>query len=400
MSLPLSYKGILVPNEKINLYKWAVIACDQFTSDIDYWKEVDSLVGGAPSTLRMILPECYINAPDCETRIGNATAKMREYNAAGYFQEINNPILVERATAFNRSRKGLVMKIKLNDYEYAPGNYALIRATEGTIAERIPPRVKIRKYAPLELPHVMLLMDDPNDDVFSTAVKGRKLYETELNMDGGHITGSEVSNAQELTVAFENIKRMSQIKYGQPIMFLVGDGNHSLASAKETLRVRKEEGLPASEYALVEIVNIYDEGLVFEPIHRLLQVNDREDFINGIQKAVGGSDNTVITDGDKDYVLSIPDNAIEAIKAVQDFIDGYLKAKGGEVDYVHGENDLRNAAKKQSKLGIVMPSLRKSELFGFVAEHGVLPRKAFSLGEAEEKRYYIEAARIDLNGGN
>lgn len=393
----ISTKGILLPAERVDLYKWAVIACDQFTSDPGYWQELDRLVGKAPSTLRMILPECYINAPDCDERVGEAAAAMREYYAGGLFREIDGPVLTERTTAYGRRRKGLMLKVRLDDYDYAPGNYALIRATEGTIAERIPPRVKIRKFAPLELPHIMLLVDDPTDRLFGSLQKGRTLYDTDLNMNGGHVTGSEVTDTEMLTVALEWLKRRSEAKYGQPLLFLVGDGNHSLATAKACLEARRREGLPVSEYALAEVVNIYDDGLVFEPIHRLLTV-DTEDFIRRFKENVQGAGHTEAYVSGGKVQLSVPEDAIEAVRASQAFIDGYLAENGGEVDYVHGEKALSNGA-SLGKVGLKMPAMKKSELFGYVAKRGVLPRKTFSMGESEEKRYYMEAARIDCGGG-
>ncbi|MCI8435700.1 MAG: DUF1015 domain-containing protein [Clostridia bacterium] len=395
--VPISYKGILLPDRKIDLYKWAVVACDQYTSDPNYWKRLDALVGDAPSTLRMILPECYINSPDCETRIGEAAAGMREYFAAGLFRRIDTPVLTERTTAYGRKRKGLVLKIRLDDYEYAPGNYALIRATEGTIAERIPPRVKIRKFAPLELPHVMLLIDDPADKVFGTVRKGNTLYDTDLNMNGGHITGSAVSNPDAVTVAFEWLKRHSEMKYGQPLLFLVGDGNHSLATAKACLKARRKDGLPVSEYALVEVVNIYDEGLVFEPIHRLLDVDGG--FIDAFRASIAGEGHTLLYTPRGTVKVSIPLNAVEAVRVSQEFIDRYLAEHGGAVDYVHGVSELKKGA-AAGKIGLAMPAIQKSELFPYVATRGILPRKTFSMGEADEKRYYMEAARIDCGGGD
>lgn len=393
MSLPIDYKGILLPREDIELYKWAVVACDQFTSDRRYWEKLDALVGDSPSTLRMILPECYLSDADCESRIGEATATMREYYADGLFRRVDAPILTTRTTAYGRTRKGLVLKIRLDDYDYMPGNYALVRATEGTIVERIPPRLKIRKYAPLELPHVMLLIDDPSDKVFGALKTGDTLYDTDLNMDGGHITGQAVKNPEDLQVSLEWLKRHSERKYGQPLLFLVGDGNHSLATAKACLHARRADGLPVSEYALVEVVNIYDAGLVFEPIHRLLDVDDR--FLPALQAAVGGDGTTVAYTAHGTEEIAVPSNAVEAVKVCQDFIDGYIKEYGGRVDYVHGTAALEQGA-AQGQIGLAMPAMHKASLFPYIATHGILPRKTFSMGEAEEKRYYIEAARIDV----
>lgn len=382
--------GVLLPKEHVDLKKWAVVACDQFTADPEYWNTLSGYVGDAPSTLKLIYPECFLKDITIP-RIEAINDTMRGYLDAQLFRE-TDCVKTVRETVYGRRRTGLVFRIDLEAYDYAPGSRALIRATEGTVPERIPPRVRIRYNAPLELPHVMLLYADPDNTALTAAGEGQLLYDTELNMRGGRVAGMRIAHPAEMLTAFDKLREQCTRTYGQPMLFLVGDGNHSLAAAKQCYVERKAAGLPASRYALVEAVNIYDEGIVFEPIHRLLKAADPQDFLQYLRAHVSGAETTAVYVNGTEYSVQIPAGAIDAVKAVQSALDGYVAERGGEIDYIHGASDLRRAA--ADGVGILLPAMAKEELFGYVAANGVLPRKTFSLGEAEEKRYYLEAARI------
>lgn len=382
--------GVLLPKEHVDLKKWAVVACDQFTANPAYWNTLSQFVGDAPSALKLIYPECFLKDIDIP-RIEAINDTMRGYLDAQLFCE-TDCVKTVRETVYGRRRTGFIFRIDLEAYDYAPDSRALIRATEGTVPERIPPRVRIRYHAPLELPHVMLLYADPDNTVLRAAGEGRLLYDTELNMRGGRVTGMQVARPAELLSAFDRLREQCTRTYGQPMLFLVGDGNHSLAAAKQCYVERKAAGLPACRYALVEAVNIYDEGIIFEPIHRLLKTADPQGFLQYLQTHIWGDGTTAAYINDTEYSFRIPAGAIDAVKAVQNVLDRYVAEHGGEIDYIHGASDLRRAA--ADGVGILLPAMNKSELFPYVVTNGVLPRKTFSMGEAEEKRYYLEAARI------
>lgn len=387
---------ILLPRAGADMHAWAVIACDQHTSDSVYWSELEQTVGEKPSTLRLTLPEIYLDKADCAERIGNIAKTMREYRNGGVFRKLPKGfVLVRRKTPYSPVRTGIVLAVDLEEYSYEKQSNASIRATEATILERIPPRLKIRECAELEFPHIMLLYDDPQDVVLGE-LKGRTdletLYDFELNMGGGHVCGQFVSEYEEVIRRFESLKK-------DGLLFMVGDGNHSLASAKALWEKIKAD-LPASEqethparYALCEAVNLYDEGIRFEAIHRLVKGVDTADFIKSFS-GTGKGDGAFYVSGKKQSI-SLPKEAADAVRAVDSYILEYVSKKGGSVDYIHGEQALAQLTRENPDyVGISLRKMDKGELFGQVQRFGSLPRKTFSMGESEEKRYYIEGKEI------
>lgn len=408
---------ILLPNDSVDMSKWAVVACDQYTSEPEYWEGVKKATDGSPSALNVIFPEVYLskdNAPIIQS-INNT---MREYLDSGVLKSIGEGfVLLERSTPITPKRLGLVIAVDLEDYSFVRADKANIRATEGTVVERIPPRVRIREHAPIELPHIMLLIDDRNKSVIEPLYANRdkleKLYDFELNMKGGHLTGWRVSDTASVEKALAALldEEVLKEKYGstdEVMLFAVGDGNHSLATAKAcwnnvkaTLSQEEQKDHPA-RYALVEVMNLHDEGLEFEPIFRSVFNVDTADFLSGLEKAVADSglkcDYKCYTyttkDGRKDLML--PSNAAVAVGLVQDYIDAYIKSHAGsEVDYVHGEDSLKQVTDAApNRVAITLPPLAKNDLFDYVLKVGAFPRKTFSMGEAFEKRYYVEARKI------
>ena len=387
---------ILLPRVGTDMHAWAVIACDQHTSDSAYWSELEQTVGEKPSTLRLTLPEIYLDKEDCADRIGNIAKTMREYRHGGVFRKLPKGfVLVRRKTPYSPVRTGIVLAVDLEEYSYEKQSNASIRATEATILERIPPRLKIRECAELEFPHIMLLYDDPQDLVLGE-LKGRTdletLYDFELNMGGGHVCGQFVAEYEEVIRRFESLKK-------DGLLFMVGDGNHSLASAKALWEKIKAD-LPASErethparYALCEAVNLYDEGIRFEAIHRLVKDVDAADFIKGFS-GIGKGNGAFYVSGKKQSI-SLPEEAADAVRAVDSYILEYISNKGGSVDYIHGEQALAQFTRENPDyVGICLPKMDKGQLFGQVQRFGSLPRKTFSMGESEEKRYYIEGKEI------
>lgn len=408
---------ILLPNKSVDMSKWAVVACDQYTSEPEYWEGVKKATEGSPSALNVIFPEVYLskdNAPIIES----INKTMYEYLDTGVLQSIGEGfVLIERSTPITPKRLGLVMAVDLEDYSFVREDKANIRATEGTVVERIPPRVKIREHAPIELPHIMLLIDDRNKSVIEPLYENRdkltKLYDFDLNMNGGHLRGWHVTDTAPVEKALAKLldEDVLKEKYGstdEVMLFAVGDGNHSLATAKacwnnlkSTLSAEEQKNHPA-RYALVEVMNLHDEGLEFEPIFRSVFNVDTSDFLDGLYKAVKDSglkcDYKCYTyttkDGRKDLML--PSNAAVAVGLVQDFIDAYIKSHAGsEVDYVHGEDSLKQVTDAApNRVAITLPPLAKNDLFDYVLKVGAFPRKTFSMGEAFEKRYYVEARKI------
>lgn len=384
---------ILLP-ANADMGKWAVNACDQFTSDLSYWQNIEKLVGSNPSTLKLIYPEIYLK-DEPEKRIEQINAQMREYLKDGVFECIEGGfILVERTTQ-SGTRTGIVLAIDLEDYDYRAGSEALIRSTEATILERIPPRVKIRENATVELPHVMLLYDDKHGSVLNKVKRGRVLYDFELNMGGGHVKGTYISNAEEVRDELYALCRTNSYG-GKPMLFAVGDGNHSLATAKTCWEHIKKsltdvEALShPARYALVEVVNIFDPALTFEPIHRLIKTDKPEEFLRGL-KTNGGKKAYSVIGG---VVNAIPfcDDVPEGIRRLDRYIADFISANGGEVDYIHGEQEIKDLSRLG--IGVILPSIAKDDFFRLIVTGGNLPRKTFSMGEGNEKRYYIEAKKL------
>lgn len=388
--------NILLPVPSIDKEKWAVIACDQFTSEPEYWDELKVLVDNVPSTFHLILPEAYLN-DDPAHRIEKANYNMDLYLKNHLFEEHKGFILVERQTPHVKRRLGLVVAIDLEQYQYEAGKDGKIKATEETVPERIPPRVKIREKAPIELPHVLVLLDDRNQNIIKDLYKHKskltKVYDFRLNMDGGHLRGYKVTNTQEI------IDQIDALTH--ELNLIVGDGNHSLASAKVCWENIKKD-LPEADhtnhparYALVELISLYDDGLTFEPIHRVL-FNADINLIKTLETKLTGDDTMEIYFNQEVYKINVPSNPFIAIKDIQNILDEYIsRNRYIEIDFVHGMDSLKKIIKNnQDSVGIVMPALKRDMLLPYIRENGVLPRKSFSLGEAVEKRYYMESKRI------
>ena len=398
--------NILLPNVE-NMTAWACIACDQFTSEKEYWEQLAEQVKGYPTTLDLTLPEIYLE-DNADKRIEKINSNIQTYLSNGLFNSLEKGfILTVRSTPFVQKRIGLVTAIDLEKYEYTVGNKALIRATEGTIEERIPPRLKIRKNADVEFPHVMVLFDDEkkeiNEKLFENRQNYKKVYDFNLNMGGGHIEGYFIDDYQSVIDKFDKLlddKRLIN-KYGtaDKFMFAVGDGNHSLATAKAhwnnvkaKLNEQEKENHPA-RFALVELVNIYDEGIYFEPIFRFVFGIDKKKFLEGLKEIDGGK-MRVYSDGSLSENNGKNDLPI-GIKTVDAYIKQYIEKNGGSVDYVHGEENLfKLVDEKTNAVGILFEKLDKQDLFKYVSKNGAFPRKTFSMGEGVEKRYYLEGRRI------
>jgi uncharacterized protein (DUF1015 family) len=399
---PIVAPDFLLPHKGIDLSKWAVVACDQFTSSPGYWQELLSYIDDAPSTYHMMLPEVYLEKMMPDT-ISQIHKNMQEYLKDGTLQSIGSSfMLIERITNLNVRRLGLMVAIDLEAYDYAEGSKPMIRTTEKTIVERIPPRVKIREHAPLELSHIMLLVNDRKNRIIERLYEKKatlkKRYDFVLNMMGGHIRGYQIFDTDPIIQEFYTLIEDEN----DPVLFVVGDGNHSLATAKahwenvkKTLPVEKQVDHPA-RFAMVEIVNIYDEGLDFEGIHRVL-FNVGPDFLIDLFHAVDKDVATwVYTKEVGKEEFFIPKSTAEAYEQIQTFIDNYLlHHKEASIDYIHGEDELLRVCKHHpNAVGIAMPTLAKKDLFPFIQTGKVLPRKSFSMGCATAKRYYLESRRI------
>lgn len=383
---------ILLP--KSNFENWAVIACDQYTSEPEYWKKVKTAAGDKPSALNIVLPEVYLSADNSE-RIEKINKNMQEYLDSDIFTAYNDSLIfVERIQSDGKCRRGIVGKIDLESYDYHAGTTAEIRATEQTVLSRIPPRVEIRKNAPLELPHVMLLFDDVKDQIFSYLVtnkdKFEKAYDFTLMCNAGSITGYLLDEAAKETVLsmLEDLKQQND-----GFLFCVGDGNHSLATAKECYNLNKTE---ASRYALTEIVNIHDIALQFEPIYRVVFGINPEKLLDELVKTLGeGTQKFTCIYGDTVKEIGVNPTAKLAVGTLQAFLDEYVKNHPeAEIDYIHGEDSLKKLASRPNAIGFIFDGMQKSELFEAVNADGSLPRKTFSMGHADDKRFYIEARKI------
>ncbi len=424
---------VYLPKANVDLTRWAVVACDQFTSEPEYWNQVEKIVGGAPSTLNLTFPEVYLEKPGAAERIQNIQSSMREYLDAGILQPRQGLIYVERNVA-GRTRKGVLLALDLERYDYNKGSSSLIRASEGTIVERLPPRIKIREGAALELPHILVLIDDPERTVIEplheAKSKFEKLYDFDLMLDSGHLSGYAVDSDFEnkIIAALRGLARPETFaaKYGigkdKPVLlFAMGDGNHSLATAKAIWeKVKPRVGLDhPARYALVEIENVHDEGLVFEPIHRVLfglkkslfakidavlgktieytPLAGADEMVKAVDQYQGKNQLVGMVIGGKGCgVLEIehPSSNLP-VGTVQSILDEYMKEGGADkIDYVHGTDVVVKLGSQPNNAAFYLPGMSKSDLFKTVILDGVLPRKTFSMGEAREKRFYVEARKI------
>ena len=418
MKVPFKRGNILLPKHA-DMTKWSVVACDQYTSEIEYWEEVKNIVGDAPSTLNLTLPEIYLEQPNVEERIKTINNNMQKLIDEDFFKEYKDSMIyLERTQADGKVREGLMGIVDLEDYSYEKGSQTLIRATEKTVIERIPPRVKIRENAPVEFPHIMILIDDDKKDIIEN-LKNKvneedKVYDFDLMQNGGHIKGyllqnevmDEIDKKLEVLRNPENFSSKYNIQDKGVLLFAMGDGNHSLATAKacyENLKktMSEEEYLnhPA-RYALVELVNLHSEALEFEAIHRVIFDTDVDDLLNEMKKYYDinkdgeGQEVEIITkDIDEKWYIKNPKSNI-SVGSVQMFLDEYLANHKGKIDYIHGEDVTKNFAKEDNNLGLIFKSMKKEELFKTVIVDGALPRKTFSMGHSHDKRFYLEGRKI------
>jgi len=417
-TLGIAIPEILLPATGVDLSRWAVVACDQYTSQPEYWKAVAERVGDAPSALHLVLPEVWLGAPDEDARIAAIQARMREYLATGVFAKpLRGFIAVDRSTPHVASRRGLMVALDLDRYDWRPGARALVRATEATVEERLPPRLRVREGAALELPHVLVLVDDPLctviEPVSEAASRAAPLYDVELMDSAGRVRGWAVTHPAEIARVERALEALAtpalqRAKYGpgdgDPFLYASGDGNHSLAAAK-LFWERRKPALSAAErdrdparFALVELVNVHDPGLRFEPIHRVVFGVDPDALLAALEQTRGAGPAHALrwVAATRSGVATLPagDEPL-AVAALQAFLDRWLASHpGARIDYIHGDVALAKLAAEPGRIGFLLPAFEKSALFPTVAQRGVLPRKAFSLGEAEEKRFYLEARRI------
>lgn len=420
-TLPFAPADILLP-QNCDMSLWSVVACDQYTSQPEYWQRVDQRIGKAPSTLRLILPESRLKDPGVEMEIMEVNNTMTHYLRENVFREYpQSMVYVERTLSSGKVRRGLIGKLDLEQYDYEPGSDAMVRATEGTVLSRIPPRVAVRKNAPVELPHVMLLADDRERTVIEplAAQTGEMepIYDFELMENGGHIRGWLLSDAQIGQVACA-LKALAEpaafnAKYGTqnlPVMlFAVGDGNHSLATAKECYERRKKLTRPEqwpdlpSRYALVELGNLHDESLEFEPIHRILTEVDPQQLLADLKAAFPGAYEGAGQGHVLRYAFNGREGAITVpapeaqlpVATLQNFLDLWLaEHEQAGIDYIHGADVAKELAQRPDAIAFLLPAMGKEELFATVIHDGVLPRKTFSMGEAHDKRFYLEGRRI------
>lgn len=427
-SMGVKVPQILLPKE-LDMKTWATIACDQFTQDKDYWQKVSDVVGDKPSTLKIIFPEVYLNDDDKKDRIKNIHEQMNKYISDGVFADpVEEMVYVERTTKYKRVRHGLVTCIDLERYEWKPGNKALIRATEATIKERIPPRMEIRKEAVIETPHIMLLVNDPKsilvEGVGKRVSKNKTIYSGDLMQDSGSIKGWAVKETADIDYVKESLLTLAtsgKQDDGSVFLFAVGDGNHSLATAKETWdQYKKKKKVKDSllRYALIEIVNIYDTGLTFEPIHRVLFNTDAKELIDFLTEKLKGTLKTLdsfdalkknvegskanfgfVNTKDEKTEYNVLETEITElpISLLQPQLDEFMKKKKlkkDDIDFIHGSEEVSRLGSQNGNIAIFLPPINKDSFFATIGGRGPLPRKSFSMGEADEKRFYVECRKI------
>ena len=441
--IALQVPDILLPHAETNLSQWAVVACDQYTAQPDYWNEAKKIAGDSPSSLNIIFPEVYLEEDDSDARISSINQIMQQYLDDGVLQALPKKgfVLVDRKTSQVPSRKGLVVAIDLENYDFNKGSKTLIRATEGTIVDRLPPRVKVRQDAAIELPHIMVLIDDPERTVIEPLFedKPEKIYDFELMLNSGHIKGYAINTPeqiQQVASALEKLTdpdvfnakyKITDNQHKDALLYAMGDGNHSLATAKaiwENIKQAADDfdsikDNPA-RYALVELVNIHDEGLAFEPIHRLVLEVNPTDLLAALQTHYSGNCDVIRFATEEDMktaasetpstdalhvipfndatgygliTISQPPYTLE-LATFESFLNEYLDKVGGKVDFIHGEDVMNELGVKTGNMGFFFPPISKDTLFKTIIFDGALPRKTFSMGEADEKRFYLEARKI------
>ena len=419
MSTAFKAADILIP-QNTDMEKWAVVACDQYTSEPEYWKEVENIVGDAPSTLKITLPEIYLEQDNVAERIANINKEMDHLLSTDFFKTLDNSLIyLERTGADGKVRKGLIGMVDLEDYSYEKGSQSLIRATEGTVLERIPPRVRVRENASLELPHVMLLIDDEKKEIIEgltdKVTSEDVVYDFDLMQNGGHVKGYKVpenlmdgifKGLEELADK-DNFEAKYNVKDKGVLLFSVGDGNHSLATAKacyENLKktMSEEEAKNSlARYALVEVVNLHSDALEFEPIHRVVfgvkpakMIEEFEKYYDVSRTPGEGQKIEYVYEGKSETLYIKNPKSNLAVGSLQMFIDSYIKEYGGKVDYIHGDDVTKELGSKPGNIGFLLPPMAKTELFKTVILDGALPRKTFSMGHSYDKRYYLEARKI------
>jgi hypothetical protein len=432
-SIGLQIPTLLLPAPSVDLQKWAVIACDQFTSQPEYWKKVAEVVGDAPSTFNITLPEIYLGKAEETERLHSTQMRMKEYVEKGILIPYDGMIYVER-TVDGKKRRGLMVALDLEQYDFSKGSQSLIRATEGTILDRLPPRIKIREKASLELPHILVLIDDPQDTVIGPVEKAAAglplAYDFDLMLSSGHLRGHKVTEPgleSGVVTALEKLAQQETFhaKYGVSkdygvLLYAVGDGNHSLATAKSIWeKLKPEVGMDhPARYALIELENIHDHGLEFAPIHRVLfgikadplratqeafgngfsitDAKDQQEMIRIVNKQSQASQKIgyICKEGYKVLSFTSPTSTLP-VGTLQGFLDPWLKSGQAEsIDYVHGDDVVCELGAEPGNAGFYLPPMGKNELFKTVILDGALPRKTFSMGEAHEKRFYLEARKI------
>jgi len=443
IELALQVPQILLPDNDTDLGRWAVIACDQYTSEPEYWAQVDRLVGDQPSTLRLVFPEVFLEEEEPETaaRIAAINRQMDAYLADGTLPQLEPGfVLVDRQTAHAPSRKGLVVALDLEEYDYRPGAGALIRSTEGTIIDRLPPRIRVREQASIELPHIMVLIDDPECTVIEPLFEQGppQLYDFDLMQNGGHLRGWHVADPAQIDQVVKQLGRLAdparfreryQVDDDKVMLYAMGDGNHSFATAKAIWeKLKAEADDPAAlmadpaRFALVELVNLHDPGLEFEAIHRVLFNVDLDEMAATAEHffAEAGTDCTLTWLPDREAVAAasraadptmhvIPFIAGQrhglltiarpvftlVVATLQAFLDDFLATHpAARIDYIHGEGTVTRLGAAANTFGFYLPAISKHDLFRTIVRDGALPRKTFSMGEADEKRFYMEARRI------
>lgn len=437
--LALHVPTVLFPRDGVDLARWAVIACDQYTAEPEYWDAVDRLVGTSPSTLRLTFPEVFLGKGDEDARIAAINAAMEQYLADGTLRQLPPGfILLDRQTGHVPSRKGLMVALDLEHYDYLPGAQTLIRATEGTILDRLPPRIRVREKAPIELPHIMVLIDDPGHTVIEPLFQQElpPLYDFELMRGGGRLRGWHVDEPALIAQVGQALARLAdpqrfRERYAseQVMLYAMGDGNHSFATAKaiwEQLKAAAPDRTAImrhpARHALVELVNVHDPGLEFEAIHRVLfdvvpadllacarahfaaagtpcridWLADKAAVTAALAAAPAESHAIPFFAAGRPGLLTVASPHLTlAVATLQEFLDAYLAAGGrGHIDYIHGADTVERLAARPDAVGFLLPALSKHELFRTIVRDGALARKTFSMGEADEKRFYLECRRI------